>query len=149
MSDSRIEVVAGVLVRGGCVLACQRPPGGHHPGKWEFPGGKVEAGESLQQALRRELREELGVEATVGAELWRAEHQYPGRQRITLTFFLVSDYAGAISNAAFASMCWLPIEVLHEYDFLEGDREFISQIQDGVIQLRPELKVGAQGTKAG
>jgi 8-oxo-dGTP diphosphatase len=149
MSDSRIEVVAGVLVRDACVLACQRLPGGHHPGKWEFPGGKVEAGESPQQALQRELREELAVDVTVGPLLWRTEHQYPGRQRFTLTFFLVSDYAGAISNAAFASVCWLPIEVLHEHDFLEGDREFIRQIEDGVIQLGAGPKAGAQGTKAG
>ena len=144
MSESRIEVVAGVLVRGGCVLACQRPPGGHHPGKWEFPGGKVEAGESLQKALQRELREELTVDVTVGPVLWRAEHQYPGRQRFTLTFFLVSDYAGAINNAAFASVCWLPIGVLHEYDFLEGDREFIRQIEAGVIQLHPGPRPRAQ-----
>lgn len=144
MSESCIEVVAGVFVRGGGVLACQRPPGGHHPGKWEFPGGKAEAGESLQQALQRELREELNVDVTVGPVLWRAEHQYPGRQRLALTFFLVSDYAGAITNGAFASVCWVPIGALHEYDFLEGDREFIRQIENGVIQLHPGLKSEAQ-----
>ena len=144
MADGTVQVVAGVLVRGGCVLACQRPPGGHHPGKWEFPGGKVEAGESLQQALQRELREELNVDVTVGPVLWRAEHQYPGRQRFALTFFLVSDYAGAITNGAFTSVCWVPIGALHEYDFLEGDREFIGQIENGVIQLHPGLKSGAE-----
>ena len=149
MSESRIEVVAGVFVRGGRVLACQRPPGGHHPGKWEFPGGKVEAGESLQQALRRVLREELNVVATVGSVLWRAEHQYPGREPFTLTFFLVSDYAGAMTNEAFASVCWAPIGALHEDAFLEGDREFIRQIESGAIQIRPEPIPGPQGKKAG
>jgi 8-oxo-dGTP diphosphatase len=144
MAERCIEVVAGVLVRDACVLACQRLPGGHHPGKWEFPGGKVEAGESPQQALQRELREELAVDVTVGPVLWRTEHQYPGRQRFTLTFLLVSDYAGTISNAACAAVCWLPIRVLHEYDFLEGDREFISRIQDGVIPLGAGLRPGAQ-----
>jgi 8-oxo-dGTP diphosphatase len=149
MAEQHIEVVAGVLVRGDCVLACQRPPGGHHPGKWEFPGGKVEAGESLQQALQRELREELSIDVTVGPALWRAEHQYPGRQRFTLTFFLVSGYAGTITNEAFASVRWVPFGALHEYDFLEGDREFIRQIESGAIPIHPRLKAGAQGTKAG
>jgi len=144
MVDGCVQVVAGVLVRGGCVLVCQRPPGGHHPGKWEFPGGKVEAGESLEEALERELREELNIDVTVGPVLWRAEHQYPGRQRFTLTFFLVSDYAGAITNGVFASVCWARIGALHEYDFLEGDREFIRQIEDGVIQIHPGQKSRAQ-----
>jgi mutator protein MutT len=149
MSEGRIDVVAGVFVRNGCVLACQRPPGGHHPGKWEFPGGKVEPGENLQQALQRELREELGIDVTVGPALWRTEHQYPGRQRFTLTFFLVSDYAGAIANAAFALVRWVPFKALHEYDFLEGDREFVTRIESGAIQIRPGLKPGSRGKKTG
>jgi 8-oxo-dGTP diphosphatase len=149
MADHCIEVVAGVFVRGGRVLACQRPPGGHHPGKWEFPGGKVEAGESLQQALQRELLEELGVDATVGPVLWRAEHQYPGREPFTLTFFLVSDYAGGMTNGAFASVRWVPFRSLHDYDFLEGDREFIARIESGAIRIRPQRKAEAHGKTAG
>jgi 8-oxo-dGTP diphosphatase len=144
MAEQHIEVVAGVLVRGDCVLACQRPPGGHHPGKWEFPGGKVEAGESLQQALQRELREELDIDVTVGPALWRAEHQYPGRERFTLTFFLVSDYAGTMTNEAFGTVRWVPFRALHEYDFLEGDRAFITRIESGAIPIPLGPKSGAQ-----
>ena len=144
MSKLLLVAACALIDADGRVLICQRPQGKQLAGLWEFPGGKVEAGESLQQALQRELREELNVDVTVGPVLWRAEHQYPGRQRFALTFFLVSDYAGAITNGAFASACWVPIGALHEYDFLEGDREFIRQIEKGVIQLHPGLKSEAQ-----
>ena len=140
MADGCVQVVAGVLVRGGCVLVCQRPPGKHHPGKWEFPGGKVEPHESLEQALRRELREELEIDVTVGPALWRTQHQYAGREHFTLTFLLVSEYKGTLSNRVFAAVCWVPIGKLSEYDFLEGDREFIGRVERGLIELRPGPK---------
>lgn len=135
MAESCIEVAAGVIVRGGSVLICQRLPGGHHPGKWEFPGGKVEARESLSEALHRELAEELGIDAVVGRVLWRTEYQYPGRPRLALTFLLVSDYAGALTHGAFATVRWAALDTLHHYDFLEGDREFIAQVESGRIRL--------------
>ena len=69
-------VVAGVLERDGKILICRRRADQPHPLKWEFPGGKIEAGESPEFALMRELREELGIEATAGAELMRYEFAY-------------------------------------------------------------------------
>ena len=144
MAESCIEVVAGVIVRDGCVLVCQRPPGGHHPGKWEFPGGKVEPSESLERALRRELHEELNIDVKAGPVLWRTEHQYPGRERFALTFLLVSEYEGVPANGAFAVVRWVPIGTLSQYDFLEGDREFVEQVERGTIQLRPGLEFWPQ-----
>ena len=69
MSQGRV-VVAAVIERGGRVLVSQRGPGAGQPGRWEFPGGKREPGEGDRQALRRELREELGIELVVGPRVW-------------------------------------------------------------------------------
>ncbi len=135
MADGCIEVVAGVIARGRNVLICQRPPGGHHPGKWEFPGGKLEIGESLPDALRRELKEELGIDAVPGPVLWHTQHRYPGRPCVALSFLLVTDYAGALTNRMFAAVRWVGLDTLHDYDFLEADREFVAQIESGRILL--------------
>ena len=130
-----MKVTAGVLARGDCVLVCQRPPGGHHPGKWEFPGGKLEPGEDLPACMRRELEEELGIEATVGPVLWETRHQYPDRDPVELTFFRIAQYAGTLTNRVFAALAWVPIEDLATVDFLDGDREFVVQLMRGRIRL--------------
>ncbi len=72
-----IRVVAGALFRDGLFLAALRPAGSAEAGLWEFPGGKVEPGESDEEALRREIREELGAEASIGEELDGRVHAYP------------------------------------------------------------------------
>ena len=77
-------VVAGLLFQMDQVLICQRPELDAFPGKWEFPGGKTEAGENLQSALSRELQEELGIVAEIGEEIWRVEYQYPGHAPVLL-----------------------------------------------------------------
>jgi 8-oxo-dGTP diphosphatase len=135
MADSFVHVTAGVIARAGTVLVCQRPAGGHHPGKWEFPGGKVEAGESIESAMRRELQEELGIAADVGEILWRTAHQYPGRAPFVLTFFAIPQYRGTISNRCFAEMRWVALRELGTLDFLEGDRDFIARLRTGSVQL--------------
>ena len=137
MADRLVQVTAGVIVRRGRVLVCQRPAGGHHPGKWEFPGGKVEPRESRAACMRRELREELGIDAMVGRILWRTAHQYPGRAPFALTFFWIPDYAGRVTNRAFAAMRWVTRGQLGAIDFLEGDREFVAQLDCGRVQLEP------------
>ena len=82
-----ITVTAGILTDGGRMLVCQRRAGGRFPLKWEFPGGKVEDGESPEACLRRELREELAIEAEVGPEIYRTEHRYPNGFAVRLLFF--------------------------------------------------------------
>ncbi len=130
-----IEVTAGLLVRGGQVLACQRRADGHHPLKWEFPGGKTEPGETAAAGLRRELGEELGIDADIGRELWRTRHHYPGREPLELSFFLVAGYRGTIENRAFAQMRWVAVEELAALDFLDGDRELIAKLGHGELRL--------------
>jgi mutator protein MutT len=118
-------VVAAVIERNGCVLIAQRKPGGHHPLKWEFPGGKVEPGEAPDAALIRELAEELGVQARIHHEITRYEYQYPGRSRILLIFYNVADLDGEPQNLDFERLRWVPKLELRDYDFLEGDTDFI------------------------
>ena len=136
MVDRRVHVTAGVMARDDCILICQRAPGGRHPYKWEFPGGKVEPGETREACLRRELREELDIDATIGPTLWETQHQYPGRDLIALTFFLVTEYTGTLTNRIFAAVEWVPIGALATVDFLDADREFVEALRNGQIPLR-------------
>lgn len=123
-----VQVSAGVLVRDGRVLACQRRADQSHAGRWEFPGGKREAGETAAECLRRELREELGIEAEIGAELWRVEHVYPERPAVALTFFRVDRFAGELRNLVFADLRWLAPAALGALDFLEADRALLARL---------------------
>jgi 8-oxo-dGTP diphosphatase len=118
-------VVAAVIERDGRILICQRRKGQAHELKWEFPGGKVEAQETPETALRRELREELGIEASLDAEITRYEYSYPNRPALLLIFFRVTRFNGEPRNLIFERMEWEPRERLPDYDFLEGDIEFI------------------------
>jgi mutator protein MutT len=125
-----VSVTAAVIVRGEpsaiTVLACQRAADArHHPGKWEFPGGKVEPGESLVECLRRELREELGIVARIGPALATSRHQYAGRDVVEITFFAVRELEGTPTNLVFGDMRWVKPEDLSQLDFLEADREFV------------------------
>jgi len=130
-----VEVTAGVLFRDQAVLVCRRPPGGHHPGKWEFPGGKVESGETLEECMRRELAEELGIDAVVGRRLWRTEHQYDGRPPLALTFFAIPRFSGTLTNTCFAAIRWQRIAELDRVDFLDGDRPFVGALLRGDVPL--------------
>ena len=121
-------VVAGLLWRDGQLLICQRGAHGAFPGKWEFPGGKVESGETPEAALRRELREELGINAEIAEEVWRTVHQYPGHAPIELIFFSIRRYQGDPENCAFQQMRWAKPQEMRTYDFLEADRPFIEQL---------------------
>jgi mutator protein MutT len=130
-----VEVAAGLLTRDGAILACQRPPGGRHPGKWEFPGGKREAGESMEECLRRELREELGIEAEVGELVWQTEHAYPDGAPIALSFFAVRRFRGVPVNRAFAAIRWVDVAALAALDFLQADRELVERLARGELVI--------------
>lgn len=124
-------VAAGIIHRNGQILLGQRRKGDRHSLKWEFPGGKVEVGESPQQALVRELREELQIEATVGSELARYEHEYPGGSRVHLLFFAVQEYSGEPRGRVFEQICWADLDKLPKFDFLEGDLDFVHRLARG------------------
>jgi 8-oxo-dGTP diphosphatase len=118
-------VVAGILERGDTVLICRRRAEQPHPLKWEFPGGKVEPGESPGEALQRELREELGIRSDLATELARYEFAYPGKNPILLIFLRVTGWRGEIENRIFEAIVWEHPGRLREYDFLEGDFRFL------------------------
>ena len=123
-------VVAAVIERNGQILICQRRRDGRHALKWEFPGGKVEPGETPSDALSRELREELAIEAQIGDELHRQDVRYPNGPLLTLLFFGVTEFTGEPRNLQFEQMVWADPRRLIDYDFLEGDLEFIRRIAE-------------------
>jgi 8-oxo-dGTP diphosphatase len=128
MRRRRIIVVAGVIERNGHVLIGQRKSGEKHALKWEFPGGKVERGETPAAALQRELEEELAIQAAVGPEIVRYEFQYPSRTPILLIFHRIRDYRGEPRNGVFEQIRWEALEKLPQYDFLDGDVDFVRRL---------------------
>ncbi|MBI4441847.1 MAG: (deoxy)nucleoside triphosphate pyrophosphohydrolase [Acidobacteria bacterium] len=141
MVTQKKTVVAALLWEQGRLLICQRSLKDDFPGKWEFPGGKVEPEESPQAALRRELREELGITAEVGDRVWSVEHQYPGRAAVLLVFFAVATYRGRMENRIFEQIQWVQPEQLSGYDFLEADLLLVQKLADGSIRP-PSGKAG-------
>jgi len=108
------EVAVGILIRNdGALLLSTRPEGKAYAGYWEFPGGKIEVGETVEQALRRELQEELGI-TIAGAEDWKVtEHDYP-HALVRLHWCKVRDWQGEFEMREGQQMCWqqLPLEVV-------------------------------------
>ena len=107
------EVAVGILIRADdALLLSTRPEGKPYAGYWEFPGGKIEAGESVEQALRRELEEELGI-TIAGAEVWKVtEHDYP-HALVRLHWCKVRDWTGDFEMREGQAMRWqqLPLDV--------------------------------------
>ena len=120
-----VQVVAAIIERDGRILIGQRMPEQSHPLKWEFPGGKVEPGETPAQALARELDEELGIQVSRSEEIARYPYTYPGKNPIDLFFFRVREFAGEPANRIFHDMRWELPESLPGFDFLEGDTPFL------------------------
>ncbi len=129
-------VSAGIIHRDRQVLVGQRRKTDRHSLKWEFPGGKVEHGETPRQALIRELWEELRIRATVGGELARYEHDYPNGSRVHLLFFSVPAFNGEPTGRVFEQICWIGLHELPTLDFLEGDLDFIRRLSRGDFSLR-------------
>ncbi len=123
-----LRVVAAVIERDGRILIGQRPLGKSHPLEWEFPGGKVEVGESPRNGLARELQEELQIDAEIGKEMDRYLFGYAHQKPIELIFFEVSKFKGEPVNCAFQEIRWVRRDELKEYSFLEGDRRFIERL---------------------
>jgi 8-oxo-dGTP diphosphatase len=124
-------VSAGIICRDGRVLIGQRRNTDKHALKWEFPGGKVESGESPQEALIRELREELSIDATIGAELAHYEHEYASGTGVHLLFFAVPNFIGQPTNRVYKQICWTALQDLTALDFLEGDVDFVRRLARG------------------
>ncbi len=128
-----ILVTAGILRDGDRVLICQRRAGSRFALKWEFPGGTVEAGESPEDCLRRELAEELGIEAEVGPGVHTTEHRYPNGVAVRLLFFRILRFVGLPVNKVFEQMAWVRPGELSAYDFLEADRGLVERLARGEV----------------
>ena len=120
---TRLVVTAAVIERGGRYLVTRRQQGVHLEGLWEFPGGKCDPGESLADCLRRELREELGVEATIGAEVLSTTHAYP--ERSVELHFIGCTLRGDPSPQLGQKMRWVAREELRSLEFPPADGELI------------------------
>lgn len=110
------------------MLAALRPEGKPYAGWWEFPGGKVEPGESDAEALARELREELGVTAEVGGEIDAYEHEYP-EKIVELHFLEIVDLGGEPEAIGVAELRWVAPGETAAMKFLDGDREFLESLR--------------------
>jgi 8-oxo-dGTP diphosphatase len=127
------RVAAALIVKDGKILICQRTRHQPFPLKWEFPGGKIEAGETPRNALRRELEEELGVDAKIGDEALRIQHTYARGGTVELRFFVVEEFAGEIENRIFKDVRWVARQDLVKFDFLEADAGLVEDIAKGAI----------------
>ena len=127
------RVVAALIVKDGKLLVCQRTRHQTMPLKWEFPGGKIEDGEQPRDALRRELEEELGIDARIGDEVERIVHEYPNGTSVELRFFAVREYAGELENRIFKDMRWAERQELTSFDFLEADLTLVRKLAAGKV----------------
>lgn len=126
----RLVVVGGILWRKETFLATQRPKGRSHEGLWEFPGGKVEPGETLEAALIRELHEELSlvVPSTQSCRFWRTvEHDYP-QQSVILHFFHITDFTGEPVSNDGQSFRWVTPAEARALPFLKADRPLLDEL---------------------
>ena len=126
-----LVVAAALYDAAGRVLIAQRPQGKHMAGRWEFPGGKVAAGEAERDALARELHEELGVVLTAARPFMRLTHRYPDRE-VELSLWLVDAYQGAPRPLDGQSLKWVPPAGLPAEDLLEADRPFVTALASRV-----------------
>lgn len=123
-----VEVAAGLLFRAGRLLITQRHADAHLGGLWEFPGGKREPGETFQECLRRELREELGCAVTVGDHLETIRHDYPDKS-VLLEFFACRLEQGEPQPLGCAALRWVSREELAEFPFPAADARLLERVR--------------------
>jgi 8-oxo-dGTP diphosphatase len=131
------HVVAAFILRDNDaareIFICQRRPDQPMALKWEFPGGKVEPGETAAEALARELSEELGITAQIGDHVTTVRHNYRNGGVIEIQFFRVTDFTGELVNRIFQDMLWSPLDRLPDYDFLAADLTLIRDLAAGKL----------------
>ncbi|MBS0380168.1 MAG: 8-oxo-dGTP diphosphatase MutT [Proteobacteria bacterium] len=127
MTASILVVAAALYDTSGRVLIAQRPQGKPQAGRWEFPGGKVAAGETEAAALARELAEEIGIEVLDARPFMRLTHEYPER-RVELSLWIIGRYAGVAVSREGQALKWVAPRDLPGEDVLEADRPFIEAL---------------------
>jgi mutator protein MutT len=121
------KVTAALLERDGKILLARRKAGKHMGNRWEFPGGKVHPGESPQQALSRELEEELGIEARIGAYLGSARFA-DGRVDLEILLYRAEHLSGTFTLREHEAMAWVYPRDLETYDLADSDRELVQRV---------------------
>ena len=125
-----VDVTVGMLRRAdGAVLICSRPLGKPYPGYWEFPGGKIEPGESPEQSLVRELQEELGLHATGLLPAWECEHVYP-HAHVRLLFYWVIRWEGQAQSLESQQLTWIGPADAWPYPVLPATVPFLEKIRN-------------------
>jgi 8-oxo-dGTP diphosphatase len=125
-----IHVAAGVIVAaGGQILIARRPESAHQGGLWEFPGGKVEAGESVEAALARELQEELAIVVTACAPLLEVHHNYPDKS-VLLDVWLVTAFTGEPHGNEGQPVRWVDVAALNNYTFPAANAPIVAAVID-------------------
>jgi 8-oxo-dGTP diphosphatase len=132
MSNSSVDgvrVAVGILHNDDRVLVCQRKKSTHYPLQWEFPGGKVESGESLVHCLQRELREELSIESEIGEMIFQHRWNYPDSGIFEVSYFFVRSFSNNIQNNVFEQIQWIRRKDLISLDMLEGNKVVIKLLE--------------------
>ena len=127
MTIEIVHVAVGVIKKNNAIFICKRADEQHQGGLWEFPGGKVEAGESVFVALKRELIEEVGLTIHSSSQLMVIEHDY-GDKCVKLDVHVVSNFSGEAHGAEGQPSEWVAISELGNYDFPEANAEIIEKI---------------------
>ena len=125
-----VQVAAGLILREGHYLIARRKVGTHLGGLWEFPGGKCEPGESLEDCLHRELREELGIAVTSPVHFRTIRHKYPGKT-VELHFFRCAISQGEASALDCEEVRWVMPDEMTDYEFPPADRPLIEALRSG------------------
>lgn len=124
----RLEVAAAMIFQAGKILICQRPENKNCGLLWEFPGGKLEAGETAEQCVARECQEELGVRLRVGRELTDVVYEYPDRV-VHIRFFACAIAAGELEKKEHNALAWIAPEEIGGYEFCPADVRVLSSAQ--------------------
>ncbi|MGD1044306.1 MAG: (deoxy)nucleoside triphosphate pyrophosphohydrolase [Bacteroidota bacterium] len=123
------EVAVGVLKKNNLILICQRKRGGRYELKWEFPGGKLEPGETAEQCLRRELQEELSIEIDAIERVQTEAAYYEDGGMFNVAYCFVSGFDGEPHNNVFEQIRWVTTNELKEMDLLEGNKPFVGKLR--------------------
>ncbi len=125
-----VNVVVGIIVRGNLILLCQRRPGQKYELRWEFPGGKVEIGETNEEALVRELREEVNTVPRSWRQFRSDRNVYSDGGTFEVVYYIVDAFDGEPENVEFNDIVWVPPAELDKFDILEGNRKVCRQLQE-------------------